>query len=117
MTFIEKLPDPIDLMAFFESEPFFSNEIDHHYGYVYTDSNGMKLIFSYAALEGWLQTIIEFNGEKISQHLSEGVSYFEIKNEIKGEYLSSDISFGESVTRMEIRLKPYISVQWNTLVR
>jgi len=117
MTFIEKLPDPIDLLSFFESEPFFSNEIDHHYGYEYTDSNGMKLIFSYAALEGWIQTIIEFNGEKISQHLSEGVSYFEIKNEIKGEYLSSDISFGESVTRMEIRLKPYISVQWNTLMR
>ncbi|WP_448309955.1 hypothetical protein [Pantoea sp. PGP6] len=117
MNFIEKLPDPIDLLSFFESEPFFSNEIDHHYGYEYTDSNGMKLIFSYAALEGWIQTIIEFNGEKISQHLSEGVSYFEIKNEIKGEYLSSDISFGESVTRIEIRLKPYISVQWNTLMR
>jgi hypothetical protein len=117
MIFIENLPDPIDLLSFFESEPFFSNEIDHHYGYEYTDSNGVKLIFSYAALEGWIQTIIEVNGEKISQHLSEGVNYFEIKSETKGEYLSSDINLGETVTRMEIRLKPYVSVQWSTLIR
>ena len=55
----------------------------------------MKLIFSYAALEGWIQTINEVNGEKISQHLSEGVNYFEIKNETKGEYLSSDIKLGK----------------------
>lgn len=62
MIFIERLPDSIELLSFFESEPFFSNEIDHHYGYEYADGHGMKLIFSYSALEGWLQTIIEFNG-------------------------------------------------------
>ncbi|MEM6162704.1 hypothetical protein AAH446_19510 [Erwinia sp. P6884] len=117
MTFIEKYPDSIDLLSFFESEPFFANEMDHHYGYAYTDSNGMKLIFSYAALEGWIQTIIEFNGERISQHLSEGVRCFEINSEIRGEYLSSDITLGETVTQMEVRLKPYISVQWNTLIK
>lgn len=117
MKFIERTPDPIDLLAFFESEPFFVNDIDHHYGYAYSDGSGMKLIFSYAALEGWIQTIIEFNGVVMHQHLSEGVSCFEIRSEIKGEYLFSEIIFDETVTQVEIRLKPYISVKWNTLIR
>ncbi|EOC1268908.1 hypothetical protein ACI09D_004069, partial [Cronobacter malonaticus] len=81
MTSIEKVPSYIELLSFFESMPFLSDELDHRYGYSYIDSNGVKLIFSYAALEGWIQTIIEFNGSVISQHLSEGVKSFEIRTE------------------------------------
>ncbi|EKM0378406.1 hypothetical protein ACP6OW_003329 [Cronobacter turicensis] len=117
MTSIGKVPDYIELLSFFESTPFLSDEIDHRFGYSYTDSNGVKLIFSYAALEGWIQTIIEFNGSVISQHLSEGVKSFEIRTEIKGGFLYSKINSSSSVTRMEIRLKPQISVKWNTLLK
>ena len=117
MTFIEKIPEPIELLSFFESEPFFSNEIDHHYGYSYSDHKGMRLVFSYAALEGWIQTIVEFNGETISQHLSEGVKCFEIINEIDGGCLFSEIIIDGTITKVEVRLKPYISINWNTLVK
>lgn len=117
MTMITKVPDPIELLSFFESEPFLSDEVDHRYGYDYSDSRGIKLIFSYAALEGWMQTIIEFNGNTISQHLSEGVGGFELKNEINGEYLFSEIKYHDSITQIEIRLKPFISIKWNTLTK
>ncbi|OAT32295.1 hypothetical protein M976_00550 [Buttiauxella ferragutiae ATCC 51602] len=116
MSMIEKIPDPIDLLSFFESEPFFSDEVDHRYGYAHCDNQGMKLVFSYAALEGWIQTTIEYNGEIISQHLSEGVESFELKSELKGEYLCSEIKHTDSVTQVEIRLKPFISIKWNTLI-
>ncbi|EKY3234051.1 hypothetical protein SMY33_003785 [Cronobacter malonaticus] len=117
MTSIEKVPDCIELLSFFESTPFLSDELDHRYGYSYIDSNRVKLIFSYAALEGWIQTLIEFNGSIISQHLSEGVKSFEIRTEIEGDFLYSKIDCSSSVTRMEIRLKPQISVKWNTLLK
>ncbi|EOC3061402.1 hypothetical protein ACINJI_003059 [Cronobacter dublinensis] len=117
MTSIGKGPDYIELLSFFENTPFFSDELDHRYGYSYTDSNGIKLIFSYAALEGWIQTIVEFNGNVMSQHLSEGVNSLEIRTEIQGEYLYSKIDSSNAVTRMEIRLKPQISVKWNTLLK
>ncbi len=45
MTSIGKVPDYIELLSFFENTPFFSDELDHRYGYSYTDSNGIKLIF------------------------------------------------------------------------
>ncbi|ELY2743432.1 hypothetical protein ACOJD8_002379 [Cronobacter turicensis] len=117
MTSIGKVPDYIELLSFFESTPFLSDEQDHRFGYSYTDSNGVKLIFSYAALEGWIQTIIEFNGNIISQHLSEGITRFEIRTETQGGFLYSKIDSFSSVTRMEIRLKPQISVKWNTLLK
>lgn len=116
MNIINKYPKNLDLLIFFESEPFFTNELDHHYGYSYMDDLGLKVLFSFAALEGWIQTIIELNDTVISQHLSEGVIDFEIKNEIKGDYLSAKINLGEIVTQMELRLKPNISIKWNTLV-
>ena len=117
MNFIEKTPDSLDLLSFFESTPFFSDELDHIYGYSYSDSYGVKLTFSYAALEGWVQTIIEFKGDVISQHLSEGVNSFEIRGEIEGEYLFCQVNFTDCVTQMEVRLKPKISVKWNTLLK
>ncbi|GKX61443.1 hypothetical protein [Pragia fontium] len=117
MIFIESCPDDIELLSFFESEPTFASVADHHFAYEATDSNGVHLIFSFHCLEGWIQAVLELNECKISSRLSEGVKSFQIKEEINGEYLYSEILTADTQTEVEIRLKPFISVKWNTLMR
>lgn len=114
--FIKSYPDEIELLSLFESEPTFSNELDRHFAYEFTDKNGVHLIFSFNVLESWIQTVLELNGKEIARYLSEGVESFFIKNEINGDYIYSEIAFGETETKVEIRLKPFISVKWGTLV-
>ncbi|WP_445495106.1 hypothetical protein [Photorhabdus sp. SF281] len=115
--FIESYPDELDLLSFFESEPTLVDHSDRRFAYEFTDGNGIHLVFSFNVLEGWIQTILEFNGNKIAGYLSEGVNSFKIKDEIDGEYIHAEIVFTDTRADVEIRLKPFISVKWGTLVR
>ncbi|KMW72049.1 hypothetical protein TI10_18350 [Photorhabdus luminescens subsp. luminescens] len=115
--FIESYPDELDLLSFFESEPTLVNKSDRHFAYEFTDDTGIHLVFSFNVLEGWIQTILELNGNRIAGYLSEGVNSFKIKDEINGEYIHSEIIFADTRTEVEIRLKPFISVKWGTLIR
>ena len=115
--FIESYPDDLALLSFFESEPTLANYLDRHFAYECTDVNGIHLIFSFSVLEGWIQTILELDGNKIAGYLSEGVNKFVIKEDITGEYLYTEIVFEDIKTKVEIRVKPFISIKWGTLTR
>ncbi|EJD6540962.1 hypothetical protein U7S25_003575 [Providencia rettgeri] len=115
--FIESYPDELALLSFFESEPTLSDQLDRHFAYEFTDNNGIHLIFSFSVLEGWIQTILECNGNQIAGYLSEGVNRFMIKEDLSGEYLYTEIVFEDIKTKIEIRVKPFISIKWGTLVR
>ena len=115
--FIENYPDDLALLSFFGSEPTLANHLDRHFAYECTDGNGIHLVFSFSALEGWIQTILEFNGNQIAGNLSEGVNEFLIKEDITGEYLYSEIVFEDIKTKVEIRVEPFISIKWGTLKR
>lgn len=115
--FIVSFPDNIDLLAFFESEPIFNNTEYFHFAYKKTDIHGMSVIFAFSATSGWIQAIIEFNGIEVSRYLMEGVESFKIVKDLKGEYISSEIEFEDTRTKVEIRVAPSISVEFATLVR
>ncbi|WP_253306910.1 hypothetical protein [unidentified bacterial endosymbiont] len=78
--FIETYPDELELLNFFEVEPEFSDPIEGKYAYRVSDNNNLTLIFSFAAVEGWIQTVLEYKGIIIHQCLSEGVKNFNIKD-------------------------------------
>ncbi|GAB1438178.1 hypothetical protein MASR2M36_09220 [Providencia sp.] len=113
--FIESYPDDLELLSFFESEPTLADHLDRHFAYEFTDKNGIHLVFSFNALEGWIQTILEFNGNKIAGYLSEGVSKFTIKEDVNSEYLYAEILFNDIETKVEVRIKPFISIRWGSL--
>lgn len=115
--FIVSFPDDIDLLAFFESEPIFSNAEEFHFAYKKKDIHGVSIIFSYSAICGWIQAIIEFKDKEISRYLMEGVEIFKLNKDINGEYLSSEVEFEDTRTIVEIRVTPSISVNFETLVR
>ncbi|OCG15263.1 hypothetical protein A9G29_01630 [Gilliamella sp. Fer2-1] len=115
--FIQCFPNDIDLLAFFESEPIFQNVADLHFAYEFTDSNEMSIMFSFSATAGWIQAIIKFKGKQISHYLMEGVEFFKIEKDDIGQYLSSEIELEDTRTKVEIRIIPFISVKFSTLIR
>ncbi|CAI0819960.1 hypothetical protein [Serratia quinivorans] len=116
--FIKSFPDEIDLLGFFESEPMATSEIaDLHFAYQTNDENGLDIIFSFCATAGWIQAIILFNGKEVSRYLSENVGEIKLQKDVLGEYLYSEIITDELITKIVIRVRPYISVSSSSLVR
>lgn len=116
--FIKSFPDEIDLLGFFESEPMTTSEIDDlHFAYQTNDDNGVEIIFSFCATAGWIQSVISFNGKEISRCLSENVGEIKLQKDALGEYLYSEIITDELITKVVIRVNPYISVSSSSLVR
>ena len=115
--FIRSFPDEIDLLAFFEGEPIFQNTEDLHFAYKYTDQNEMSLIFSFSAIEGWIQTVIEFKQKIVAHNLIEGVEYFKIEKDVNGEYLMTEVVLEDTRTEVEIRLQPFIFTKFLTLIK
>lgn len=115
--FIRTFPDEIDLLAFFEGEPTFQDTKDLHFAYRYTDQNEMSILFSFSIFESWIQTIIEYKQQRIAHNLMEGVEYFKIERDIKGEYLTTEVELDGSRTKVVIRLQPFISTEFSTLTR
>ncbi|CDL84698.1 hypothetical protein XSR1_50100 [Xenorhabdus szentirmaii DSM 16338] len=57
------------------------------------------------------QAKLELNGNEISHYLVESVKSFRFMNEIQREYLYSEGIFSDSIVKIEIRLKPFISIE------
>lgn len=77
----------------------------------------MSILFSFSATGGWIQTIIEFKQKKIAHNLMEGVEYFKIEKDVDGEYLTTEVVLEDTRTKVEIRLQPFISTEFSTLIR
>lgn len=116
--FIESFPDEIELLGFFESEPMTTSEVDDlHFAYQANDDNGLGIVFSFCATAGWLQASISFNGNEVSRFLSENVNEIKLQKDTLGKYLYSEIITDELITKVVIRVRPYISVNSSTLIR
>lgn len=115
--FIKSFPDEIDLLGFFESEPIIIDVDDLHFAYKVNDDNGMEMLFSFCATAGWIKIVISYNGKNVSTYLSEDISEINLKKDKSGEYLYTEIIADEMITKVEIRVRPYISVSSSSLVR
>ena len=115
--FIKTFPDEIDLLAFFESDPVFQDVADLHFAYKFTDADGVSIIFSFSATSGWIQAVIEYNGREVSRYLMEGVESFKIEKDLSGEYLISEVELEDTRGKVEVRISPFVSAKFSTLIR
>lgn len=104
------IPDELDLLEFFESEPIKSNPNDGFWCYEFTDERGICIRVSWDIFEQSIQTIIISNGEPIETVVHEGAKELRISySKLEGYFdLGADL-------RLVIQLKPKISVQWSGL--
>lgn len=114
--FIEKKPDEIELLSFFESEPVSFERDNISYLYTAKDEKGVVIDFSFSAVEGWIQYAIKLDGNELVHNAIDGVSSFSIKNDKSGEYLFTEIIANGVITKVVIRVKPYISAISSSLI-
>lgn len=117
MTFIENKPDEIELLSFFESEPVSFEQDNVSFLYVANDKEGCSIDFSFSVIEGWIRYTLKSAGNPLVHNYFEGVGSFNIKNDKSGEYLYTEIITSELITKVEIRVRPFISVNSSTLIR
>jgi len=87
--------------------------------YLYTakDEKGLCIDFFFSVVEGWIQYIIKLDGNECVRNAIDGVSSFSIKSDNSGEYLFAEVMTNGLITKVIIRIKPYISVSSVSLVR
>ncbi|ACZ76771.1 conserved hypothetical protein [Dickeya parazeae Ech586] len=115
--FIENKPDEVELLSFFESEPVSFERDNISYLYIAKDNKGLSIDFSFSVVEGWIQYTMKLNGNEIQYNSIDGVSSFNIRKDKLGEYLHTEIITNEIITKVEIRVRPDISIKSSTLVR
>ena len=47
----------------------------------------------------------------------EGVEYFKIEKDVEGEYITTEVELEDTITKVVIRLQPFISTKFSTLIR
>ncbi|CDL81264.1 hypothetical protein [Xenorhabdus szentirmaii] len=112
---IELLPNYLDFLSFFESEPTYKDESEQCLAYTIFN-NGVSLEFSFNVTEGWIQTKISVSNQVVSQYLIEGVKSIHLRHDKKGEYLFIEVLLKDTNTVIEIMWKPSISVQISSLI-
>jgi len=107
-------PEPIELVTFFESEPIESQPQDGFYVYQVADPEGITLRFSLNELEGSIQTLLNMRGQKVAQVSQEGATRLTLHED---DYLRCDFDQAAMAnSRVEVRLRPRIMVDWSTLL-
>ncbi|UQY45087.1 hypothetical protein M1E08_15985 [Erwinia sp. PK3-005] len=114
--FIEKKPDEIALLSFFESEPASFNRDNISYLYTAKDKKGISLNFSFSVVEGWIQYTLMLSDYEFLYN-SIDVDSFMIKDDKVGEYLYIEVVTDTLVNKIEIRISPEISIKSSTLIR
>jgi len=110
-------PEPIELLTFFQSEPIESQPEDGFYVYQVADPEGITLRFSLNELEGSIQTLLNMHGQKVAQVSQEGATRLTLHEDASGNYLRCDFDQAAMAnSRVEVRLKPRIMVDWSTLL-
>ena len=115
--FIENLPDEIELLSFFESEPVSFERENISFLYSVKDDNGIDFDFSFSVVEGWIQYVIKCAGKNIIHNSIDGVSSFGIRKDQTGECIYFEVITSKTINKTEIRIKPYISVTNSSLVK
>ena len=115
--FIEKHPDEIALLSFFESEPVsFENE-NVSFLYSYKSNDNLSIDFSFSIIEGWVQCWLSLDGKEFFHYSLDLVSSFSIRKDNIGEYLYVESTNSELVNILEVRVIPDIKVKASSLVR
>lgn len=110
-----KVPNELDLLSFFESEPIESEPGNGYFCYK-VSINDSNLFFSYNILESSVQVRLQFEGANkivISEEMAEEIK---IVKGVNTEKLSVTFKIGNlAQSNLEISIKPQIDISWSTL--
>ncbi len=102
-------PEDLELLEFFESEAIEEERSNGYWCYEFTSEDGTGVRVSCNALAKSVQTDVLFNGRQVSTVVHEGAEEMKIENN------ALCCSFGTPETKLTVKTRPEVSVQWSTL--
>ena len=109
------VPDEVDLLTFFESEPKESKPEDGYFCYWLADDRGIELYFSFHVIEGSIQARLLRSGCEIAVISEECAEKITIEKDGAGKYLACIFKLGQAESKAEIHVRPSIKIRWHTL--
>ena len=103
------VPDELDLLVFFESEPIKSRPEDGYFCYRYVDNN-IELYFSFDVAEGSIQARLNYLTNDIAIVSGELATKISIESDRSGEYVACLFESNQTRSKAVIRLKPTVSL-------
>jgi hypothetical protein len=104
------------MLTFFENEPFESAPEDGYYCYHHKDEIGTEIWFSIHEIEDSVQVRLLFSGQEIASFSEEFGAQASFQSDDTGNYLMVHFKIDKlAQSKLELRLKPRISIKWNTL--
>ena len=97
-----------DLLEFFWAEPLVDDTVSM---YSVTDARGVELQFSFDEVAASIQTLVLLNGEALANVSHEQL----VRLRIYGDTLVAECRGADCVSKLELRVRPQIAVQWSSL--
>lgn len=111
------VPEDLELLEFFESEPIEYAPEDGLYVYEVTDQLGVHLVFSFNDVEGSVQARLLMQGNDVALFSQEGAKKLTIEDDDSGHYIRCQFDIDGASSDAQIQINPYISVKWVTLLK
>lgn len=111
-----RAPEPFELLQFFETPPCEEDSASGLWCYSVAAREGWKLLFCFSVVERWLKTQVTVEGTVVEEVVQEGATRLWIEQRPRGQALVGECDLGHGRTRLEIMLRPDVSVHWSTLI-
>ena len=111
MTAQFQVPDEVELLEFFGSDPIERSAEDGYFCYAATDVRGLTLHFSFNLHERSVQTTLSLQGASVSSVSHEAADRIALRE----RELRCDFSALDSRTTLVVALYPLILVVWSAL--
>lgn len=109
------VPDELEFLEVFESEPIESDPDDGYYCYRAANEEGIELLFSFHEIEGSIQSRLMFNGEELAVVSGECAEEIKVRRDASGEYLSCLFNISGVESKASIYIRPTLKVMWHTI--
>ncbi len=110
---IFSIPDELELLEFFSSDPVERSLEDGDWCYEVTDRRGVRLRFSFNLFERSVQTTLQVMDSPLITVVHEGA----ISMAVSGKVMTCHFSSAGSDARLVLRLGDSIHLEWSNLRR
>jgi hypothetical protein len=105
------VPDDVDMLEFFGSEPVERAVENGYWCYEVADDRGVTLRFSFNLFEQSVQTALFVGGTKVATVAHEGA----VRMTIDDQTLTCRFSYSGAEARLLLRVADSINVEWSSL--
>lgn len=111
-----RMPDEVEMLAFFGAEPQQRAPSDGYWSYAVTDASGTGLRLSFDIFERSVQVVLSLHGEESATISHEGLAALSLYRTNTNSVLIAEMLSADTESRLQIEIDPRIRVRWSTLL-